>query len=462
MAITRGNRYDYDRWAELLNDPSWNYTNILQFFEKTENFTATNPNSPIDNNYHGHAGPLHVTQTFPPEQLISSIFMKGGQELGYNVTDYNAEQQEGVSVFQFNINNGWRHNFESAFLSPAKERQNLKVSDKSYVTKVVINNVTKTAEGVIFTRDNKTYIARARKEVILSAGVISSPHILLLSGIGPEEHLKSVGVPVINNLPVGQNLHDHTFTWLVFSTNATTGEEPLETSVRDLLKGQGSLTRPFMFDTVGWFSPLKKDSTQPEIEYIFLNISQATTMKRFMGYTDETFNDINVQVPGALALLLASLYTKSTGSIQLKSSDPFDYPLIDHNILSDEEDVEVVYQAIQLALNLTNTQTFRSINAKMALDNFPACNHTEPLSKEYWYCFIRITTGIGSHTVGTCSTGTSPETGVVDSKLKVFGVKGLRVADGSVIPFTVAGHTNAACAMVGERAADIIKNEYAN
>lgn len=148
--------------------------------------------------------------------------------------------------------------------------------------------------------------------------------------------------------------------------------------------------------------------------------------------------------------------------MRLKSSDPFEYPLIDLNLLSDENntDIETLHQGIKMSLDFMQTSSLRRMNISLAIDRFPGCNHLEPLSRDYWYCYIRMVTATGQHLVGTCSTGRNPSSGVVDNKLRVFGTSGLRVADASVIPLSTRAHINAPCTMIGEKASDLIKQQY--
>lgn len=350
-----------------------------------------------------------------------------------------------------------------AFISPIGNRNNLKVLDRSYVTKLMISKRSRNVQGVYFTRDNKTYFARSRKEVILSAGAISSPQILMLSGIGPKDHLESLGVPLVQNLPVGQRLIEHPYIFVVFSTNITSLGQSTEESIEDLMKGRGSLTRASFIDSVVILqTPVEKEKNYPDVECKFTNISDNAITKRSHCWTDETYDALNASVPNPITIKMYALHPKSRGSIILKSADPFDYPLIDPNVLSDEEDkdLETLYQGVKLILKLTKTQAFREMNFKLAFDSFPGCNHTQPLSREYWYCYFRRVTGVGSHQLGTCAAGTSQETSVVNNKLEVFGVGRLRVADASVLSVPISGHTNAACTMIGEKVSDIIKDSY--
>lgn len=442
-----------------MNDSSWSYNNVLPYFKKSENFTRSNPYASIDTAYHGHEGPLHVTQCIPPQNISASI-LKGMQQIGYKIHDSNGKEQLGGSIFQYYIYEGKRFNPEMAFITPAKKRRNLVVLDKSFVTKIQICKETKIVKGVIFTRKNRKYIARIYKEVILSAGAISSPQLLMLSGIGPKDHLKTFGIPIIQNLPVGKTMRDHALVPLVFSINVSLVEN-LNKSVDDFLNAQGSLTRPMLVDAVGWFrSSLERNKNYPDLQIIFNNISNSELIRKFFGWSEETYSLLDPHIPNLVALEVILLHSVSNGSVELTSSSPFEYPKIDPNILSENRDMDTLYDGIQLAIKLTETDSFRSMNFTPVFNRFPGCDHLKFLSKEYWFCYIRRVTAIGSHQVGTCLTSLDSNSGVVDAKLKVFGVKGLRVADASVIPITVRGNTNAAVTMVAEKISDVIKNQY--
>lgn len=463
MINSKANPLDHQQWSELLDDPSFRYENVLQYYKKSDNFTRRSPYSPIDVNYHGYTGRLHTTQTVPPLNISEDILL-GSRELGYEITDYNGKQQVGASILQYYIKNGMRDDPGEAFVSSAKHRTNLKVLVGSYVTKLEISERTKRIEGVIFTNQNKTFIARSRKEVILSAGSISSPQILMLSGIGPKEHLDSLKIPVIENLPVGEKLRDHAITFFVLSSNASSTSQSTEESVRQLLQdGAGPLTKPFPFDTVEWHK-ISNGSTGniPDVELIFTNISGAFLLTRTMGFTNETYNIFQPQVPHPLTLIMTPCHTTSSGTIKLKSADPFEYPLIDSNILSDGRDLEKIYDSVQVILDLTKTEAFRKMNVTLVPLEFPECNNTEPLSKDFWFCYFRRATVSGSHPSSTCLMGTNPQNGVVDSESKVFGLKNLRVVDASVIPFTMAYHPAAVCAMLAEKVSDQIKRQHLN
>lgn len=462
LNYNRCNRLDYERWADLLDDKEWNYKNVVPYFEKLEDFTNANKYKWIEPKYHGAHGPLAITHCVPP--LNTSLkLLEGPEELGYKITDYNGKEQMGASIFQTNIKNGQSFDAGQAYILPIKHRKNLFISEKSYVTKIDISDDAKKAEGVVFTKNNKTYFAKSKKEVILSAGAISSPQILMLSGIGPREHLQSKKIPVIKNLPVGKTLRDHVYTLLVFSSNIPSEVVSQEQSVADFLKGRGPLTRNNEFDSVFYLkTPLTTDEEYPDMEVAFNNVSDSALTQRSQGFSDETYRALNVSVTQPFAIKLYYLHTVSNGTVKLKSSNPFEYPLIDPNLFGDGEDkdIEALYQAVLETLKNLDTKAFKSMKVKLAVDNIPACRRTKPLSREYWYCYLRTVTAIGSHQVASCSVGRSAETGVVDKRLKVFGIENLRVADSSIIPFPLTGHIHGACVMVGEKVSDFIKEEY--
>lgn len=202
----------------------------------------------------------------------------------------------------------------------------------------------------------------------------------------------------------------------------------------------------------------------PDLELVLSYASVSALGQKFLRWTDETYSGIfNISIENPISITPVLLHSRSRGTLRLKSKSPFDYPLIDFNFLSDADgrDIERIYEGIQIVLELSKTSALRSINATLQVRQWSACSDYEFLSKEYWYCYIRHTAVSAFHPVGTCPVGRNPNRGaVVDTNLKVFGVKKLRVADASVFPFTLAGHPNAACVMIGEKISDVIKFEH--
>ncbi|XP_024888209.1 glucose dehydrogenase [FAD, quinone]-like [Temnothorax curvispinosus] len=246
MIASRGSAKSYDRWAEMGNE-GWAYQNVLQYFKKLE--TMDIPGLKSDINYHGTDGPVHIT--YPPfHTLLAEAFLEAGKELGYSLVDYNGKNKIGFSYLQTTIMNGTRMSSNRAYLHPVHGRTNLHLTRKSTVTKVLIDRITNRAIGVEFVKNKQTIRVFAKKEVILCAGAIRSSQLLMLSGIGPAKHLTDLGINVIRDAPVGENLIDHiTFFGLTFTTNAAVGYQ-----LFDLINPFNSHISDFSINRMGWFT----------------------------------------------------------------------------------------------------------------------------------------------------------------------------------------------------------------
>ncbi|KAK4887894.1 hypothetical protein RN001_004165 [Aquatica leii] len=461
LAYARGNREDYDNW-ENMGNTGWSYNDCLDYFKKAEHF-----NIPGDLEYHGRTGPLNVEHHKPDSPQLTA-FLEANRHLGYEILDYNGESQIGASKTQFNYLKGKRLSTAKTYLYPVWWRKNLKVLTNAYVTKIITNRNKNKAEGVLFTYNGVLYKAYARSEVILSAGVIGSPQILMLSGIGPKSHLESLNIPVIQDLPVGNHFQEHPgYHALYFSSNYTEPTRSMETYINEFLNGTGPYTIDANLQGVGFYKIRDRrddeKSGNPDFE-ILIQPSNNTgdIVKRVHHYGDVAFDTIwkNIDTKSAFTLLCVVLHPVSEGTVRLKSNDPYEYPLIDTQIFSDSEgrDIAVMYEAIQKALHLVKTEPFRKLNAKLYDLPLPVCkNNYTYLSKDYWYCQLRQLTFHLFHGIGTCRMGQDPATSVVDNELKVHGISKLRVVDASVFPSMIAGHTNAPVIMVAEKAADLIK-----
>lgn len=465
VMYSRGHPTDYSRWASLVNDSTWSYENVLHYFRKSENFHATDPEAPIDYGYHGIGGYWNV-EHHQPNIPLKYTFLEANSELGYNFTDYNGRHQMGGTVAQYNTIMGKRHDQATAFIFPVIDRENLVVQTESYVTKIEINSTTNEATGVIFTYQNYTYRATATKEVVLSAGVISTPQILMLSGIGPQQHLEELGIPVVQNLSVGMTLREHTGLFgLRFSSNTTVPSLTLREQIEEYLNGSGPLTSNTRSHVIGWYkSNIEQTPDYPDLELVIDVSGKSSALgQKYLNWKDETWNSVWKNRSASFYLALVLLRAHSVGTVKLKSNNPYDYPLIDYNLLSDAQnkDIDALYEGIDFCLKLVNTTAFRKIGAKFEGTHLPACSSYQFLSKDYWYCYLRQLGVAVFHPVGSCPMGTDPSEGaVVDSNLRVFGIKNLRVADSSVFPFTLSSHTSADCAMIGEKVSDMIKLNY--
>ncbi|KAK4887875.1 hypothetical protein RN001_004146 [Aquatica leii] len=457
VVYTRGSKKDFDNWCAQGN-PGWCYKDVLPFFKKSEDSKING-----DPYYHGTKGYINIEYA-KPNTRQQRAFIEGNIELNRSFVDYNGNRQEGVGITQLTQKNGRRCS-TGAFLKKASNRRNLKISTYSHVTRILINQKTKRAFGVLFAKNNKYYVARSRKDIIVSAGAIGSPQLLMLSGIGPKLHLEDLKIPVIKNLAVGNNLQDHVaFGLLHFETDFPERVKSLQDNVIDYLNGVGELTDTFSAKGIAFIrTNLTEVDDFADIELILLgsNITSKYIQKMF-NYGDETFKlgwptkNINQ----FFSILIILMHPESRGYIKLKSSDPFDYPLINTMMLSDPnfKDIDTIYEGIKLTLKLLDTKAFKKLGTKLYPVHLPVCRQFEYLSKDYWYCHIRQVATSVAHIVGSCKMGPNPLNGaVVDHKLKVYGIRNLRVADASIMPLVPGAHTNAASMMVGEKAASMIR-----
>ncbi|KAK4887873.1 hypothetical protein RN001_004144 [Aquatica leii] len=461
LIYTRGCKKDYDNWCAQGN-PGWCYKDVLSFFKKSEN-------SEIDGDlfYHGFNGYLNVEYSKPLNTRQKRAFIDGNIELNRIFLDYNGRRQEGVGVTQLNTKKGRRCSTDAAFLENASHRPNLKILTHSHVAKILIDPKTKKAYGVLFAKNNKYYIARSRKDIVISAGTIGSPQLLMLSGIGPKLHLEELKIPVIKDLSVGENFQDHVgFGLLHFKTDFPEWGKSLRDNVIDYLNGVGEFTDTFNAKGIAFVrTNLTKTDDFPDLELIVLGSNSTSIyLKKLFNYDDETFKYgwPSEDLSRIFTIKLILMHPKSRGYVKLKSSDPFDYPIINPMLLSDPNfrDIETIYEGIQLTLKLLDTKAFKKLGAKLYRVHLPACKEFKYLSKEYWYCHIRQVGTSIAHIVGTCKMGPNPLHGaVVDHRLRVHGVQNLRVADASIMPLVPSGHTNAASMMIGEKAAHMIREE---
>ncbi|XP_076181609.1 glucose dehydrogenase [FAD, quinone] [Ptiloglossa arizonensis] len=469
MIATRGNPLDYDRWAQMGNT-GWAYKDVLKYFKKLENIQI--PELRKDKAFRSTKGPVAIDKA-PFHSPMLTAFLKAGQELGYPLVDYNGEKQIGFSQIQATMYRGTRMSSNKAYLF-GRKRPNLHVTKMSMVHKILIDKETKRAIGVQFVKNNRRITVYAKKEVILCAGAIGTPQLLMLSGIGPAEHLRNLGIEVVKDSRVGDNVMDH----IVYGGLTFTTDQPVSLTIFDLLDITNSNAKDFLLERKGPMTisggcegiafvdvdDPKKTEGVPNIEMLTLLSSIYTfpVLVQNFGFNEEItekFKSLqNRHTWGVFPLLL---HPNSRGWIRLRSKDVNVKPKIVANYLNDPEDIRVMVKGIRLILQIAETESIRKLGLKFYNKTVSQCENYPFDSDDYWLCNTRAQTLTIYHYSGSCKMGpvTDP-TAVVDPTLKVIGIKGLRVGDASIIPEIVSGHTNVPVLMIAEKLSDMIKKEW--
>lgn len=471
---TRGNVRDFDRWAEAGN-PGWSYNDVLPYFLKNENINVPElKRSP----YHGVEGPMPISYPAYKSKLVDA-FLESAPEVGMSVGDYNAPGSHVVfSRIQSTTSNGRRVTSARAYLHD--NLKNLHIVEFGYVTKILIDDRTKVAYGVEFMKNKRKRKVLATKEVIISAGTFNSAKLLMLSGIGPKEHLDSLGIKTVSDLRVGDNLQEHpAFAGLAFLINETISFVP-DRIYRDLINEAFKIyeKRSFMStlppEGVGYVKT--KYNTDigdiPDIEYIFISSSLAgeaglggSIGRRSMGVPDnlyyETYKGILARDTWTIWVML--MYPESRGQVRLRSANPFDKPVINANFFTDPMDLKRIVEGIKMTIDLSKTKAFQKYGSTLHKTPMLGCRHLEFGTDPYWECCVQTMTMQMHHQSGTCKMG--PEwdrNAVVNYQLKVYGVNRLRVIDCSIMPTITGAHTVAPAYMIGEKGADLVKSFWLN
>nr|CAH7724676.1 unnamed protein product [Callosobruchus chinensis] len=470
MIYIRGNRKDYDLW-EMQGNTGWSYEDVLPYFLKSED----NRNPYLTRTpYHSTGGYLTVQES-PWRTPLSIAFLQAGKELGYQVRDLNGEIQTGFMLSQGTLRRGSRCSTAKAFLRPVRSRSNLHIAMYSQVTKVMIHPTTKRAYGVKMVREGSPpQMVRARREVILSAGAIGSPHILMLSGVGPKEHLESFGIPVLSDLKVGHNLQDHIglggLTFIVDDPITFTKKryQTMQVAMEYILKERGPMTSLGGVEGLAFVNTkyAPKSGLWPDIQFHFAPSSvnsDAEQVKKITGLRDSVFNTVYKPLKDAetWTILPLLLRPRSKGWIKLRSKDPKVYPDIIPNYFTHKQDIMTLTEGIRIALNVSDTRAFQRFGSRPHKMPFPGCRQYAFDTDEYWECSIRHFTFTIYHPTSTCKMGPPTDMdAVVDPRLRVYGIGNLRVVDASIMPNIISGNTNAPTIMIGEKASDMIKEDW--
>ena len=413
MIYIRGNPQDYDNWKALGNE-GWGWSDVLPYFVKAEH------QSRGADAWHGVGGPLAVSDQLSPGR-IAKAFVEAAVASGHRKNDdFNGDSQEGVGLYQVNMRNGMRCSTADAYLAPARSRSNLRTITRARVLRIVLDK--DRATGVDFFDGTQVVRIHARREVVLSAGAIDSPRLLMLSGIGDPVRLESHGLALRHALPsVGAYLHDHPGSLVAFAMRQIDQADPTSNLVEAGLFMKSSAS----------------DSGFPnDIQFLVLPFSPvqggAKGQARMM------------------AIAVQACRPKSRGNLTLRSSDPFDSPVINPGYMTHPDDVALQIEGIRAARQIAATSALRDLIAKELL---PGAGVSDDAALEM---AIRATSGCIWHPVGTCRMGNGPDS-VVDATLRVHGIGALRVVDASVMPQIISGNTNAPTIMIAEKAADMIR-----
>jgi choline dehydrogenase len=436
MVYFRGHPTDYDDWAQA-GAAGWSYREVLPYFRRSEN-NKDFGSSP----FHGNDGPMHVRNVTHPNPL-NFAFFEALASLGVPARDdLNGADSEGMALRQLAIRGGTRETSASAFLRPALKRPNLKVLIQTQATRVLLNG--RRAEGIEARgADGSTVVVRARREVVLSAGALQSPQLLLLSGIGDADHLKEMGIEVRHHLPgVGRNFHDHLASpvHMLMGHPASYGiswramPRNLVNSAAYALMRRGPLANN-IFESAAFVKTVS-GLQKPDVQLVFQPAKRPDPRFPFpFGH--------------GCAISPVGLYPRSRGRLKLASADPFAAPVIDPNLLAMPEDIDPLIRGIRLIRRIFASPAFARYKVRETVPGAAAETDAD-LS-----AYIRGEAYTVHHPVSTCRMG-ADALSVVDPQLRVSGIEALRVADASVFPSIVGGNTNAVVVMVAEKASDLV------
>jgi choline dehydrogenase len=446
----RGHPNDFDRWAGL-GCKGWDWEGVESYFRRAENFERRDP-------FRGSDGPVQVAMV-RAHHVITDAFVTAAHAAGHPyLHDYNGENQEGVGYGQTNVRRGFRHSTARAYLGSSWRRSNLKVLTDSFVERIRFAG--NRAVGVEYTRRGHQTFAEATSEVIVSAGAIASPKILMLSGVGPADNLRAHGIDVVMDSPgVGRNLQEHPVVPLLWNVDVPTfgmdfNAKGITQHGLEFVQGRGPGAAGIFHALM--FSKLDLECSRTEIEAGFTPAGVVgsdagdTTAETLSGAGTHDVTKMEVLNRPTITVYTSLLHPRTRGVVELRSANPSDRPVVRHELFGDERDLWDLIAGCRQVRSVFETSPLREHVTGEALPG------VQVESDQEWESYLRAgNAGGAQHPSGTCKMGTDPDA-VVDPELRVHGVEGLRVVDASIMPEVTSGNTNAPTIMIGEKASDLI------
>lgn len=466
----RGNKKDYDTWEELGNT-GWNWEKLIKYFKRSENNKIDHLFDLTGSQFHAKGGPMNIDYYHDVEMMKIAV-EEGAFELGeVEHMDINADQHIGWANVFGTLDNGRRCSPAKGFLIRAANRTNLHIVKNAHVTKVNLDDENQ-VQGVELSLNDKKFTVKSKRETIVSAGTVNTPQLLMLSGIGPKKHLEELKIPVKMDLAVGKNLQDHFAVpiYIGFHKNREPSTRPIDLVDRTysyVMHNKGSLSGVGMLNLVGFYNTVNNSEPYPDIQFHSLYFRRLTPhfseYLKTMDYApsvDKYLRKMQEKYD-ILCLMVTLLKQEVPGKIELRSTDPFDPPKIHPNYVAGQKDLETAIRGIRRIQEYEKTKAYSYHDPEEFRLDLPNCDVLNYDSDEYWGCYIRHMGTTMYHPVGTSKMGpnSDPEA-VVDDELRVKGVKGLRVVDASIMPVIVSANTNAAAIMIGEKGADMIRDEW--